>query len=131
MSGDFSHTHSVRKLRASWLIIFRDRTPPSIGMNLTFWGVLGPNFRFDRRGLMVGVSGVVGAAMRRCFPLLMIWGVLPGMLLRVRRECVLAVFFNCLGAVGFGAVIIGGASVIRVTKCSTLCSTEGAGGMNG
>jgi hypothetical protein len=67
-------------------------------------------------------------------------GVLPGMLFRVRRECVLAVFFNFLGAVGFGALIIGGASVIRVTECSTLCSSlasstlcsaEGAGGMYG
>ena len=115
-SGEFSQTHSVRKLIASWLIIFRDRTPPSIGKNRTFWGDVLPTFRFDHRGLMVGSSGVVGASMRRCFPLLMIGGVLPGMLLRVRRECVRAVFFNCLGAVGFGAVIIGGASVIRVTE---------------
>ncbi len=72
------------------------------------------NFLVDFRGLVVGGAGVVGASMRQCFPILTIWGVLPGMLWRVRRECVLAVFFNCLGAVGFGAVIIGGASVIRV-----------------
>ena len=83
-------------------------------MNLTFWGVVVPIFRFDRRGLMVCLSGVIGSSMHRCFPLLMIGGVLPGMLFRVMRECVRAVFFNCLGAVGFGAVIIGGASVIRV-----------------
>jgi len=35
----------------------------------------------------------------------MIWGVLPGMLCRVTRECVLTVFFNCLRAVGFGAMV--------------------------
>jgi len=89
---------------------------------------------------MVGSSAVVGASLRRCFPLLMIGGVLPGMLFRVTRECVHAVFFNCLGAVGFGAVIIGGAFVILVTEWSTLCSSlasstlcslEGAGGMYG
>ena len=97
-------------------------------------------FRFDRRGLMVGLSGVIGSSMLRCFLLLMIWGVLPGMLFRVIRECVRAVFFNCRGAVGFGALIIGGAFVIRVTErstlcssmaSSTLCSSEGAGGMYG
>jgi len=139
-SGAFSQTHSVRKLTASWLIICHDRTPPSIGMKRTFGGVVVPMVRFDRRGLMVCLSGVIGSSMRRCFPLLMIWGVLPGMLFRVRRECVRAVFLNCRGAVGFGAVIIGGVSVIRVTKrstlcssmaLSTLCSSEGAGGMYG
>jgi hypothetical protein len=86
-------------------------------MNCTFWGVVVPfmvTFLFDLRGLMVGGAGVFGASMRRHFPILTIWGVLPGMLWRVRRECVLAVFFNCRGAVGFGAVIIGGASVIHV-----------------
>ncbi len=117
-SGDFSHTHSVRKLTASWLIITHDCTPPSIGMNRTFWGVVVPglvNFLVDLCGLVVvGGAGVVGASMCRRFPILTIWGVLPGMLWRVRRECVLTVFFNCLGAVGFGAVIIGGASVIRI-----------------
>ncbi len=116
-SGDFSHTHLVRKLTASWLIIFQDRTPPSIGMNHTFWGVVVPglvSFLVDLRGLVVGGAGVIGASMRQRFPILTIWGVLPGMLWRVRCECVLAVFFNCLRAVGFGAVIIGGASVIRV-----------------
>jgi hypothetical protein len=88
-------------------------------MNRTFWGVVVPGlvyFLVNLRGLVVGGAFVVGASisMRQCFPILTIWGVLPGMLWRVRRECVLAVFFNCLGAVGSGAVIIGGASVIRV-----------------
>ncbi len=86
-------------------------------MNRTFWGVVVPglvNFLVDLRGLMVGGTGVFVASMRQRFPILTIWGVLPGMLWRVRRECVLTVFFNCLWAVGFGAVIIGGASVIRV-----------------
>ncbi len=44
-------------------------------------------------------------------------------LLRVMRECVLAVCCNLRGAVGFGAVIIGGASVMRITGCATLCSS--------
>ena len=142
-SGDFSHTHSVRKLIASWLIIFRARIPPAIGMNRTFWGVVvagSVNFLGDRRGPVVGGVGVVGGSTCLRFSILTIWGVLPGMLWRVRRECVLAVFFNFLGAVGFGAVMIGGASVIRVIGCatlcssvsiSTLCSTEGAGGTYG
>ena len=88
-------------------------------MNCTFWGVVVPGlvtFLFDLCGLMVGGAGVVVASMRRRFPILMIWGVLPGMLCRVIHECDLAVFFNCLGAVGFGAVIIGGASVIHVIR---------------
>ncbi len=86
-------------------------------MNCTYWGVVVPglvNFLVNLCGLMVGGAGVIGASMRQRFPILTIWGVLPGMLLRVRRECVLAVFFNFLGAVGFGAVIIGGASVICI-----------------
>ena len=86
-------------------------------MNCTFWVVVVPGlvtFLVDLHGLMVGGAGVVGASMRRRFPILIIWGVLPGMLWRVSRECVLAFLFNCRGAVGFGAVIIGGASIIRV-----------------
>ncbi len=86
-------------------------------MNCTFWGVVVPflvTFLFNLCGLMVGGAGVFGAPMQRRFPILTIWGVLPGMLWRVRRECVLTIFFNCCGAVGFGAVIIGGASVIRI-----------------
>jgi len=88
-------------------------------MNFTFWGVVVPGlvtFLFNLDGLMVGGAGVLVASMRRRFPILMIWGVLPEMLCRVIRECVLTVltvFFNCLGAVGFGAVIIVGASVIH------------------
>ncbi len=92
-------------------------------MNRTFWGAVPGlvNFRGDLRGPVVGGAGVVGVSigvvgvsMCRQFPILTIWGVLPGMLWRVRRECVLALFFNFLGAVGFGAVMIGGASVIHV-----------------
>ena len=51
-SGDFSHTHSVRKLTASWLIIFLARIPPAIGMNRTLRGVVeagSVNFLGDRR----------------------------------------------------------------------------------
>ena len=112
-------------------------------MNRTFLGVLVfglVTILFDLRGLMLGGAGVVGASMCRRFSLLMIWGVLPGMLFRVRREWVCAVFFTWRGAVGGGAVIIGGASVIRVTERSTLCSSmasstlcspEGAGRIYG
>ena len=86
-------------------------------MNRTFLGVLVfglDTILFILRGLMLGGTGVIGASMCRRYSLLMIWGVLPGMLFRVRHECVLGINFNCLGAVGFGALIIGGASVIRV-----------------
>ncbi len=91
--------------------------------NWNFWGAVPGlvNFLGDLRGPVVGGAGVVGVSigvvsvsMCQRFPILTIWGVLPGMLWRVRRECVLVVFFNFLGAVGFGAVMIGGASVIRV-----------------
>jgi hypothetical protein len=78
-------------------------------MNRTFLGVLVfglVTILFDLRGLMLGWAGVVGASMRRRFSLLMIWGVLPGMLFCVRRDCVLGVNSNCLGAVGFGVVTI-------------------------
>ncbi len=138
--GDFSHTHSVRKLTASWLIIFCARIPPTIGLNRTLrWVVVAGlvNFLGDPRGLVAGGVGVVGGSTCLRFSVLTIWGVLPGMLCRVRRECVLAVIFNFCGAVGLGAVMIGGASVMRVIGCatlcfsafiSTLCSTVGAGG---
>ena len=88
-------------------------------MNCTFWGVLVPvlvTFLVDLCGLMLGGAGVFGSAMQQYFPILLIRGVLPGMLWRVRRECVLTSFFNCRGAVGFGAVIIGGASIIHVIR---------------
>ena len=142
-SGDFSHTHSVRKLTASWLIIFLAHIPPAIGMNRTVRGVVeagSVNFLGDRRGPVAGGVGVVGGSTCLRFSVLTMWGVLPGMLRRVSRECVLAVIFNFLGAVGLGAVMIGGASVIRVIGCatlcssasvSTLCSTVGAGGTYG
>ncbi len=70
----------------------------------------------------------------------MIAGMLPGTLLCVRHECILFVFFNLCGAVGFGAVMIAGASVIwgniGITLCSLtsvfllarLCSTTGSDG---
>jgi hypothetical protein len=58
--------------------------------------------------------------MLRRFPILTIGGVLPGMLCWARRECVLVVCFNFWGAVGFGAVIIGEASVIRSIGRATL-----------
>ena len=57
----------------------------------------------------------------------MMGGTPPGTMLRVSRECVRFIFFNFCGAVGFGAVMMGGASVIGVnggaTLCSTLCSS--------
>ncbi len=55
-----------------------------------------------------GATGVEGGALitGRWSAVLIIGGTLPGMLLHVWRECVRFVFFNRLGAIGFGAVII-------------------------
>ncbi len=47
----------------------------------------------------------------------------PGTLLHVSRECVRIVFFNFREAVGFGAVMMGGASVIRLNRGATLFFT--------
>ncbi len=107
--------------------------PPLIGMKRTFGmhvgitGTVGVTWQRDRQGLMVGVAGVVGTSMRRQFRILTMGGTPPGMLLRVSRECVHFVFFNFSGAIGFGAGMMGRASVIHVmggaTLCSTLCSS--------
>jgi hypothetical protein len=107
--------------------------PPLIGMKHTFGmsvGITRPvgiTWRGDRQGLMVGVAGVVGTSMRRRFRILTTGGTPPEMLLHISRECVCFVFFNFRGAIGFGAVMMAGASVICVnggaTLCSTLCSS--------
>ncbi len=70
-----------------------------------------------------GVTGVEGGVLitGRRWTALIIGSTLPGMLLHVWRECICFVFFYCLGAVGFGAVSIVGASVILVRGVSTLC----------
>jgi hypothetical protein len=110
--------HTFGKEINSFLAYYISRSYATLNQNESYFlGVVVPglvNLLVDFCGLVVGGAGVIGASMRRRFPILTIKGVLPGMLWCVRRECVLAVFFNCLGAVGFGAVIIGGASVIRV-----------------
>ncbi len=51
-------------------------------------------------------------------------GMLPVMLLRVKRRCVCFVFFNVRFLVGFGAAMMGGAFVIclRGKTSGTLCS---------
>ncbi len=129
ISGEFAHTHSVRKLIASWLIIFCNLTPPLIGMKFTFrmcvriTGPVSVTWQGGRQELMVGVAGVVGTSMWRRFPILMLGGTPPGTLLRVSRECVCFVFFNFCGAVRFSAVMMGEASVIRVNRGNTLCFT--------
>jgi hypothetical protein len=50
-------------------------------------------------------------------------GMPPGTLLRISHECVRVVFFNFRGAVGFGAVMMAGVSVICINGGATLCST--------
>ncbi len=103
--------------------------PPSIGMKRTFGmrvgitGTAGVTWQGDRQGLMVGVAGVVGTSMRRQFCILTMGGTPPGTLLRICHECVCFVFFNFRGAVGFGAVMMGGASMIHINGGATLCST--------
>jgi hypothetical protein len=57
----------------------------------------------------------------RLLAMMIIGGTLPGMLLHVQRECICVVFFNRLSSVGFGVVMIAGASVILVKGVSTLC----------
>jgi hypothetical protein len=56
-------------------------------------------------------------------------GTLPGTLFHVRRQCVRGVILRARLVVGFGAIMIGGASVIwtmvgmlLVSELSTLCS---------
>jgi hypothetical protein len=124
--------------------------PPLIGMKRTFGmrvgitGTVGVTWQGDRQGLIVGVAGVVGTSMQQRFRILTMGGMPPGTLLRVSHECIHFVFFNFRGAVGFGAVMMGGASVICVnggatlgstlfssTVLSTLCSTADSGCMYG
>jgi hypothetical protein len=72
-------------------------------------------------GVATSVEGGV-LIIGRWSAILIIGGMLPGMLLRFQHECNRFMFFNHLGAVGFGAVIITGASVILVRGDTTLCS---------
>ncbi len=127
MSGESAQTYSVRKLIASWLMIFPFLSPPSIGTNCTrdtrVWivHIAGVGVHGDCQA--VDAMGVEGWALitGRCLAVLIIGGTLPGMLFHVRCECVCFVFFNRLGAIGFGVVIMAGASVILVRGVSTLC----------
>jgi hypothetical protein len=51
ISGECAHTHLVRKLIASWLIIGQLRSPHGTGLNLT-------------RGIHVGASCALGVCVR-------------------------------------------------------------------
>jgi hypothetical protein len=150
MSGDSAQTNSVRKLIASRLITFPFLRPPSTGTNHTcgmrIWIGCSSGFGVRGDGWAGGAPGVAGRALMtgHLLAVSIIGGMLPRVLLHVQRECICFVFFNRLDAVGFGVVIIEGASVILVrgvstlccpicsisptTLCSTLCS---GGGMNG
>ena len=129
MSGEFDQTCSVRKLIASFLMSFPDRSPPGIAANLTL------GLRRDLRGVAVmgGGTGLGHAGACRLMA-----GTLPGMLLRVKRTCKRGVVFNIRLLVGLGAAMMGGAFVMRcredgvVTLCSggvivTLCSAAALG----
>ncbi len=140
MSGEFAHTHSVRKLIASWDIMLLCWMLPSMGTKHTpgRWVVNGADIVGgvcgDCRGVGVGTAGTMGRG--RLVACWVILGTLPRVLLRVTRECVCSVNLNVHLVVGLGAVIIGGASVIlisgwgggaswllvSITLCSTLCS---------
>jgi hypothetical protein len=81
------------------------------------------------RGEQHGGTAVGGRVTGQHCAVLVIGGMLPGMLLPVCCKCILFVNFRTHMAVGFGADMIGGASVIcaigissRGTLCSTLCS---------
>ena len=129
MSGEFDQTCSVRKLIASFLMSFPDRSPPGIAANLTL------GLRRDLRGVAV-VGG--GAGLGHAGACRLMAGTLPGMLLRVKRTCERGVVFNIRLFVGLGAAMMGGAFVMRcredgvVTLCSggvfvTLCSAAALG----
>jgi hypothetical protein len=94
--------------------------------------------------LSVG-RGTIGTSTMGRQLVFVIGGTAPGILFCVHWECVLFLNFNAFLVVGFGAAIIGGASVMWVsagcgtsatfTPCSslliTLCSTLCAGGGRG
>ena len=108
---------------------FRERRPPGIAPNFTFW------MRGDLRGGAVG-GGLIGLGWREASRVMA--GTLPGMLLRVNRTCDRRFVFKMRLLVGLGAAMIGGAFVMRqrdegvVTICSvgvvaTLCSSGAVG----
>jgi hypothetical protein len=95
-------------------------SPPSIGTNCTrstrIWiiRIAGIGVRGDCQA--GGATGVEGGVLITGHQLtvLIVGSTLPGMLLLVQCECICFVFFNHLGVIGFGVVIIAGASVILV-----------------
>ncbi len=130
MSWELAQTQLVRKLIASWLIILPILSPLSIGKNCT-WGTRA--WTIHCKGAILhgdcwaGVATVVEGGVLiagHWWAALIMGGRLPGMLLCVQRECNGFVFFNRLGAVAFGAIIIAGTSVILVRSVTTLCSPE-------
>jgi hypothetical protein len=146
MSGEFSQTHLVSKVIASCEIMFCRRTPPLIGTNRMCGRRIGAaGFVVDK--VLGDCLKVVGQSWG-CISIgcqVVIGGTLPGTLFRVHRECVHLVSFNACLVVGFRAVMIEGALVIRVsegaklivsfvamsvhlTLCSTLCSGGGTYG---
>jgi hypothetical protein len=115
--GELAHTRSKIKLIASWLMSGRWRRRPGIGVNVTF------GMRGDLRGGAITGVGSTSAMTRRGKTGVMV-GTLLGILFRVLLVCVRFFSFNPRLAVGFGAVIIGGAVEMRrgggvvVTLCS-------------
>ena len=95
----------------------RWRRRPGIGVNVTF------GMRVDLRGAAISGVGLV-VAMTRLGNVGVMADTLWGMLFRVRLVCVLCFSFSPHFAVGFGAVIIGGASEMhwRGGVIVTLCS---------
>ncbi len=135
MSGELAHTQLVRKLTASWLIMLLCCIAPLIGMNQTHGVCVGASYIVTPgvQGEWRGGTAVGGRAKGQCCAVLIICGMPPGMLFCISCECVCFVNFRTRFAVGFGADMIGEASIIcgRAgisfggsvgTLCSTLCS---------
>lgn len=129
MSGEFAQTHSDKKIIASCDTNVLLRTPPLIGtkrMQGMFVGAKCARVlrckRGDRWGEAMGGGVIVWGGSTTEIYLLgnvgVMAGTLPGMLFRVRRECVRLVIFITRFAVGLGAVMMGGAFVIRSNDTS-------------
>jgi hypothetical protein len=143
MSGEFAHTHSVRKFMASWLIMLCLCMPPLIGtkricgIQVCAVGVAVGWAQVPMQQVGAGVGGD-GCTRTWCRSRLVMRGTNPGMLFCVCLVCDQGVSLCARFVVGLGAAMIAGALVTRMygvgsnvvgksspTLCVTLCSVMG------
>ena len=120
--GALAQTHSVRELIASCVTKLLCLTPPLIGTKWTRGSSGGTKETLgdarslvERRGVWGGEASIVVDpmdGMNRRGKVGAMVGTLLGILFLVHRECVRFVVINPRFAVGFGAAMIGGASVM-------------------